>query len=593
MESPSQRAPSTSRTLLSLLSAQVERRPDAIALRWKRGAAWQTTSWRALDQEARAFGAALIEGGVAAGDRVALLMRTRREGVIGDLGALFAGAVSVPIYPTLTGEQIAFIVRDSGARTIVVDDARMLDGVDPGLFSRVIVVDGAPREGGVGLPAFLAEGRSALARDGHAVQRRVSAARGDDVASIFYTSGTTGDPKGVLLTHAAFLFEVDAVDELLAVGPADEQLLFLPLAHIFGKILIVAAMRVGAVTALGTSMIAALDECEEVKPTFFGSVPRLFEKLQQVALSKVKEAGRAQEKIFRWAMTIGHEYKELVRAGRPVPLSLELQHRYADKLVFSKVRARFGSRLRFAISGAAPIDAALCAWFHAAGVLILEGYGLTETTAATNLNRPQAFRFGSVGRPIPGVEVRTDGDGEVLVRGPNVTAGYHGRDDETRQAIDDDGWFHTGDIGVIDDDGFLHITDRKKDLLVTAGGKNVAPQKIEGILLRSPLLKRAVTLGDRRPYLIALLVVDADAFRLDDALAGLDAEALSRDPRVLARVQAIVDQVNAQLSPFETIKRFALLPRDLSIERGELTPTFKVKRRVVEQVHRALVDALY
>ena len=577
-----------SRTLLQLLAEQLHRRPDAIALRSKRGAAWEATTWRAWDEESRAFAAALIARGIRAGERVALITRTRREALVADLGVLLAGAVPVPIYPTLTPEQLAFIVRDAGARLVIVDDDEAL--------ARVPSVD-VERLSLSGFAAWLQAGRAALAADGDLVVARARAVVPDDPAAIFYTSGTTGEPKGVVLSHASFLFEVDAAFPLFGLTAHDEQLLFLPLAHIFAKVLVVAAMRIGAITALGTSMLTALDDCEEIRPTFFGSVPRLFEKVHEVALAKVREAGRAQEKIFSWAMDLGHDVHARRRAGRPIPLTLELQHRYADKLVFEKVRARFGGRLRFAISGAAPIDRALCEWFSAAGVLVLEGYGLTETTAATNLNHPQAHRFGTVGRPIPGVEVRIGDDGEVLVRGPNVMRGYHGRPAETAEVLDAEGWFHTGDIGSIDDDGFLTITDRKKDLLVTAGGKNVAPQRLETMLLRSPLVARAVVLGDAHPYVVALLVPDADALRVlpDDefALAGLDARALARDPRVRARLQRVVDEVNARLASFETIKRFAVLERDLSADEGELTPTLKVRRRMVERNHRATIERLY
>jgi long-chain acyl-CoA synthetase len=585
-----------SRTLLQLFADQVRRRPEAIALRHKRGTTWETTTWRAWDEEARAFAAGLIARGLEAKDRVALIARTRREALVADVGILLAGGIPVPVYPTLTPDQLAFIVRDAGAKIVIADDAPALARLGPTEATTMSLGE---------LPAILQEGRAALGANGDLVDRRARAVTTGDTAAIFYTSGTTGEPKGVVLTHASFVFEVDAAFPLFGLTAKDEQLLFLPLAHIFAKVLVVAAMRSGAITAIASSMLTALDECEEVRPTFFGSVPRLFEKLHEVALAKVREAGRAQEKIFAWAMEIGHDVHAKKRAGRPIPLVLELQHRYADKLVFSKLRARFGGRLRFALSGAAPIDRALCEWYAAAGVLVFEGYGLTETTAATNLNHPQAYRFGTVGRALPGVEVRIGDDGEVLVRGPNVMAGYHGHPKtreavsgvDTGEAIDGDGWFHTGDIGTLDDDGFLTITDRKKDLLVTAGGKNVAPQRVESMLLRSPLVARAIVLGDARPYVVALLVPDADALRAlpddDFALAGLDARALSRDGRVRAHLQRVVDEVNARLASFETIKRFAVLERDLAVDEGELTPTLKIRRRIVERNHRAAIERLY
>lgn len=592
---PSSRSIAASRTLLHLFSEQVRRRGGAVALRSKRAGAWSTTTWSAWDEEARAFAAGLAARGVAKGDRVALLLPTHREAVIADLGVLLAGATPVPIYPTLTHDQIAFIVRDAGARAIVVDDAGALERLQLDVPVRIAL--GTFAKGGLpneGYDALLTTGRAALQDDPELVSRRERAITSSDVASIFYTSGTTGDPKGVVLTHDSFVFEVDAVGELLGITAADEQLLFLPLAHIFGKMLVVAAMAAGAVTSFATSMLTALDDAEEVRPTYFGSVPRLFEKVHHVALSKAAEAGKVQEKIFDWALDIGHRVAALQRGGESVPLALELQHRYADKLVLQKVRKRFGGRVRLAISGAAPIDASLCEWFHAIGIPIYEGYGLTETTAATNINRPQAFRFGTVGRPIPGVEVRIGEDGEVLVRGPNVMRGYHERDGETAEAIDAQGWLHTGDVGAIDDEGYLTITDRKKDLLVTAGGKNVAPQRVEAMLARSPLIARAAVVGDRRPYLVALIVIDEAAIRLElPALNAATPAELAEDPRVIARVQRAIDDANAGLASFESVKRFAILDRELSVDRGELTPTLKLRRRAIETSYRARIDALY
>jgi long-chain acyl-CoA synthetase len=353
-------------------------------------------------------------------------------------------------------------------------------------------------------------------------------------------------------------------------------------------------MRVGAASAIARSILTALDDAEELRPSFFGTVPRILEKVHDLAEEKSREAGEVQRRIYDWAIDVGHDVARRRREGREVTLALELSHRYADKLVFSKIRARLGGRVRFVVSGGAPIDARLCEWFHAIGVLVLEGYGLTETTAAATINRPQAYRFGTVGRPIPGLEVSVASDGEILVRGPSVMLRYHASPDDTVDAIDPYGWLHTGDVGAIDDDGFVRITDRKKDVLVTAGGKNVAPAPIETLLQRSPLVARAVVIGDRRPHLVALLVVDVVAVRAEiPEVASLDAPALARDERVHARLQREIDAANAELASFQTIKRFAVLERDLSTEAGEITPTWKLRRRAVEERHRELVDGLY
>jgi long-chain acyl-CoA synthetase len=586
---------STPRTLLHLLDEQVAIRGEAPVLRSKQHGTWRATSFHAWQSMSRTLAAGLIARGIAKGDRFAILLPTRQEWAVLETAILMAGAIPVPIYPTLTPAQVAFIVADAGARGLVCEDAAILARLEadpafaevaPRLAVRAVIKAGSSndeREGSsvpvrsatsiADFAALHADGLALLEREPTAVSSREESIGPSDIAGIYYTSGTTGEPKGVVITHAAFLFEIEAFSELLGVTATDEQLLFLPLAHIFGKILLVAATRVGFCTAFAQSMLTVLDDAEEVRPTFFGSVPRLFEKLHEVANAKAKEAGEVQLRIFRWAIELGQAVAVLRRANAPVPLALELQHRYADKLVFSKVRKRFGGRLRFAVSGAAPLDERLAEWFHAIGVPIYEGYGLTETTAATTLNRPLAFRFGTVGRPLPGVETQIGPDGEVLVRGPNLFREYWQRPRETEEAIDSQGWFHTGDIGVIDADGFLRITDRKKDLLITAGGKNVAPQRIEALLCRSRHVARAVVLGDRRPYLVALIV----------PAPGADS----------ASIQRAVDQANAGLASFETVKRFAVLDHDLSVDGGELTATLKVRRNVVEERFAPLIESLY
>ncbi len=573
------------RTLLDLLDEQVRVRPEATALRSKQRGVWTSTSWRAMRDACLAFAAALVARGIEPGARVAIVLGTREQAVVADLGALFAATIPVPVYPTSTPDQTAYVLRDAGARVLLVEDdqalARLAKASSLAALDLVIVLRGHGAEGSIGWDSLLAEGRAALAASEHALDARRADLAPASPAAIFYTSGTTGEPRGVVLSHESFLFEAEAAFELLGVSAHDEQLLFLPLAHVFGKLLVVAALRVGMITAFAQSMLTALDDAEEIRPTLFGSVPRLFEKVHEVALAKAREAGAVQERIFHWAIGIGHQVAALRRMGEPVPLALELQHRYADKLVLSKLRARFGGRVRFAVSGAAPLDRPLFEWFHAVGLLILEGYGLTETCGALTLNRPQAYRFGTVGRSLPGVELRLGDDGEILARGPNLLRGYWTGDLEALEpGVDAEGFLHTGDVGELDDDGYLRITDRKKDLLVTAGGKNVAPNRIESRLLRSPWIANAVVVGDRRPYLVALLVLDEEAVRA----AGLD--------RHRAAQQA-VDAANAELATFETVKAFALLDRPLAVDEGELTPTLKVRRRFVEARHRDRIDALY
>jgi len=565
-------------TLVSLFLAQARARGDGTALRSKVGGEWRPTSWRTWERRARAVAGALVEAGVAPGDRVAIFGNTREEWLVADLGGLMAGAATVPIYPSLIGEQAAYIVQDSGARVLVAEDASFVERI---ASHDAAVVDGLAR---TLLFADLPDAASGeLAGETKArVDARIAAVAPGDLATLVYTSGTTGPPKGVMLTHACFARELASLEEALSLTEDDEQLLFLPMAHIFGRVLVATQYKQGFVTSIAESLLKALDNAAEVNPTFMGCVPRLYEKVFAVANEKAAAAGGVKDKLFRWATS--------AERGRSGPGAW-----VADKLVLSKIRARFGTRLRFAVSGGAPLAKELAEWFDRTGVLVLEAYGLTEVTGGTTLNTIPHHRFGAVGRPLPGVEVSIAGDGEVLVRGETVMRGYWNKDADTREVIDAEGWFHTGDIGEIDGDGYLRITDRKKDIIVTAGGKNVAPQNIENLLKQSGWISQAMVHGDQRPYLVALVTLNPETAARFATETGRpdDGEKLAADPEVRAAVQREIDAVNARLSSFETVKKFAILPRDFTIEGGELTPTLKVKRKVVRERHRALLDAMY
>ncbi|HEY3822426.1 MAG TPA: long-chain fatty acid--CoA ligase [Polyangiaceae bacterium] len=562
-------------TLVGTFLAQAAVRGDAPALRSKHEGAWRPVSWRDWENRSRAIAAHLIEAGVAAGDRVAIFGSTREEWLFADLAVMMAGGVTVPIYPSLIGEQAAYILNDSGAKALFAEDAsyvkRIADhdaGVTNGL-ARVWHFSDLPVEA----PA------AALAAQ---VDERIAAARADDLATIVYTSGTTGPPKGVMLTHANLACETRGLDGLLPLTPDDEQLLFLPLAHIFGRVLVAMQYRVGYTTAIAESLLKALDNAVEVNPTFMGCVPRLYEKVYAVVNEKAAAAGGTKEKIFRWAT----DSRRRGAGG--------LTGWLADRLVLSKIRARFGTRLRFAISGGAPLAKELAEWFEGAGLLVLEAYGLTETSGGTTINTVERHRFGTVGPIVPGVEVRIAEDGEVLIRGATVMRGYWNKAPDTREVIDAEGWFHSGDIGELDADGFLRITDRKKDIIVTAGGKNVAPQNIESLLKQSGWISQAMVYGDRRPYLVALLTLNAEAAaRFAQERGRPDASKLADDEELRAALKGAVDAVNAKLSSFETVKKFAILPGDFTVDGGELTPTLKVKRKVVIERHRAVIDGLY
>ncbi|MGH7280473.1 MAG: AMP-dependent synthetase/ligase [Polyangiaceae bacterium] len=579
-------------TLISIFETQARgnARP---ALRSKRAGSWETVSFQEWRARSRRLASFLMSAGIAPHDRVAIFATTRREWVIADAAVLYCGAVTVPVYASLIGDQAAYIVGHAEAKILVAEDAayvkRIFDASAATIanLSRILLIDGD----GSSLPQKIAEKcvkwsdactlRENSPDDEAKIDERVAQTKPDDLATLMYTSGTTGPPKGAMLTHDNFVFETSSLLRALDVSHDDEALLFLPMAHIFAKILVAMQMRVGYAISFAESVPKTMDNALEVNPTFFPSVPRLYEKIHAVANDKAAQAGGVKKKIFDWAFSIGKKAARAKVEGRPMGVFFALEHALAKKLVLGKVRGRFGNRIRFAITGGAPLAEELCVWFHAAGVEVLEGYGLTETTAGSTITTIGALKFGTVGKAVEGLEVKLAPDGEVLMRGRSVMKGYFKKPEDTKEAIDEQGYFHSGDIGTIDADGFLKITDRKKDLIVTAGGKNVAPQNIENLLKQAPLVSQAVVLGDRKPYLVALITLDAEAA---SRVAKEDVEKL---------VQADVDAVNAKLSKYETVKKFAILPNDFSIDSGELTPTLKVKRKVVAEKYASIVEGLY
>lgn len=608
-------------TLLTLFAAQVERRPRRTALRYRSGGIWRGRTWTEWRTTCREIAAALCALGVGAGDRVAILSHTRIRWVEADLGILHAGAATVPIYPTLRPDTTAEILRDSGARVLFAEDpvqlAKLFDpaaGSLPDLACAVVfdrvsrlqrpdsagrldvtVADVVPEAHGFPVywfEEFLESGRARLEAEPDELASRMQAVSSDSLAAVYYTSGTSGEPKGVILTHDNFVAEAESLGRAMPVDASDQQLLFLPLAHIMAKLTVMLQLRVGFVTSFAASIDEAADDCREVRPTFLVGVPRVYEKIQESVLATRQQQGELQQGVFDWAMTVGRRVSELRQRGQePGPL-LEAQRRAAERLVFRRIKQRLGGHVRFMLSGAAPLARSTAEFFHALDLLILEGYGLTETTGATTLNLPHRFRFGTVGLPLDIVEVELAEDSEILVRGRSVSPGYWNREEQTRDAFTEEGFFRTGDVGSLEPDGFLFITDRKKDLIITARGKNVAPQRVEQRLTQSPYIRRAVVLGDRRKFPVALIVPEAAAITRWAEERGLsgDFSAQIRHPKVRALLADEVERVNWTLASFEAVKRFEIISGDLV---DLLTPTGKIKRRLVSEHFADVIDQLY
>ncbi|MDQ3347928.1 MAG: long-chain fatty acid--CoA ligase [Acidobacteriota bacterium] len=543
--------------------------------------------------------------GVSPRDRVAIVAESRPEWILCDLGILAAGAVTVPIYPTLSAAQARYILQDSGARVAIVSTADQLGKLQEvrhllPLLEAVVVMDA-----GAGQAASVLT-MDEVARRGHArmtgewgagrtfreAARQVAPG---DLATIIYTSGTTGEPKGVMLTHGNLVANLEAGSEVLALSQEDVALSFLPLSHSFERMVSYIYLYAGVTIVFAESMETIGRDSATVRPTVVTGVPRVYEKMQTRIVTAGEAASPAKAAIFRWAVKAGVAKARARLTGRTPGPIVSAKAAVADRLVFSTIRQRLGGRIRFFVSGSAPLGVSVLEFFHGIGLPIVEGYGLTETAPILTVNPTNAPRVGTVGRPLPNVELRIADDGEILARGPNVMTGYYNKPEATAEVMKD-GWFATGDIGTLDAEGYLRITDRKKDILVTSGGKNIAPQPIEDVLRRSPLVAEAVVLGDRRRYVAALLVPEFTA--LERRLEGLGRPPAPRDelvtrPDVVALYQEIVDGLNRDLSPYERVKRMALLPSEFSVGTGELTPTLKVKRRVVEERWRAQIEALY
>ncbi len=594
----------SAQNLAGMFWSRVEHSGTAPAQMVKRQGPWRTLGWSEVGEAVRELALGLLALGLQPGRSVALLCTSRAEWVQADLAILSIGAVTVPIYATYTPELIAHILRDSDATAIIVEDPGQLEKVLEAQaaakpLEHIIVMEGYEGQAPAALrwEALRRLGRDHAGRLENVLAERVASVRPEDIATIVYTSGTTGPPKGVVQTHANHMASLAAVAEVTQVRAGEVHLLFLPLAHSFARLEAFMGIYVGLTTAFAESLDTVAADLREVRPHFFCSVPRLFEKVYAKILAGVEGGSSLKKRIFVWALGVGREVSRLGQAGRPIPATLGFRHRLAHRLVFARLHQALGGRLRFAVSGGAPLAPEIAEFFHAAGILILEGYGLTETCPVLTFNRIDRFKFGSVGQAIPGVELEIDADGEILARGPNVAArGYLNQPEATAEAFGPDGWFHTGDIGRLDEEGFLYITDRKKDLIVTAGGANIAPQNVENLLKSDPLVSQAMVYGDRRPYPVALITLntaETARFAREHGLLLTDHAQLTRHPAIVERVGRLVEAKNTGLQSYARIKRFALLPVDFTESGGELTPTQKVKRKVVAARYGDVIESLY
>ncbi len=603
-------APETiSRTTTSIPKAFLERvakAPEGEAYRYPVGDEWRSLTWKQAGERVRAIAAGLIALGIAQEDRVALLCSTRYEWVLMDLGILCAGGATTTVYPSSTAEECAYIVKDSGTRVIFAEDSGQLAKLrahraELPALAKVILVDGAAEAGDdwvMTLADLERRGQEHLVDHPDAVTDAVAALDGENLATLIYTSGTTGKPKGVRLVHECWAYAADAMAAIAMIKPDDLEYLWLPLSHSFGKVLTSGHVRIGHTVAIDGRIPKLVDNLAVVRPNLMAAAPRIFEKVYNKVVQGAKDGGGAKWKIFQWAVGVGKQVSALRQAGKEPSGFLALKQKLAHKLVFSKLQARFGGRLSLFISGSAPLSREIAEFFHACGILIVEGYGLTESSAASFVNRAHTFRFGTVGMPLPGTEVKlAPEDSEILLRSPGIMRGYHNLPEETAATLTPDGWLRTGDIGEIDDGGFLRITDRKKDLIKTSGGKYIAPQHLEGrIKTTCPYVSQAIVHGDKRNFVTALLTVDEEAIKKwaeGTALAGKSYAEIAAAAETHAMLQTFIDQVNEGLAKYETIKKFQLLPHDLTVEEGELTPSLKVKRKAVEKKYMELLDGMY
>jgi long-chain acyl-CoA synthetase len=585
-----------SKTIADLLPRAAELYGPEVAVKFKEGDQWVDRTFAEVQEVVRPLAFGLVELGVEKGDRVSILGNTRPEWTYFDFAALSVGAVVVPIYQTNSPEECRYVLENSDSKVVVVEDAEQLEKVRavrdqlPQL-QHVVLMTGTA-EDAISMEDLAAKGASGAAEAWKGLYEAVTPA---DICTFIYTSGTTGPPKGCVISHGNYRAMLDMVNETTVIEEGDVTYLYLPLAHSFALLIQLGSFDLGTTIAYWErDPLKILPNLAELHPTYFPSVPRIFEKIYTAATSAIEKEGGLKKKIFDWAIKTGEKMREVERSGRKPGFLLQRQYAFADKQVLSKIRNLFGGNIRLAVSGAAPINPEILRFFDAAGVLVLEGWGMTETSTAATISTPDDFKVGTIGKPFPGCEVKIADDGEILVKGPNVFQGYHKNPEATAETIVN-GWLHTGDIGEVDSDGFIKITGRKKDIIITAGGKNITPANLEAEIKQQPLVSQCVVVGDRRPYLVALVTLDPEEavkYAQEHNLPEDPAE-LAKNPDIKAAIEAHVEKINQNFARVEQVKKIAILPHDLSQESGELTPTLKVKRAVVAQKHEDAIEQLY
>lgn len=586
-----------------MLVERVEATPHHEAFTYPTATAWEAVTWQEFGSRVDLTAAGLLALGVGSEDRVGILSNTRYEWIVADMAIMRSGGATTTVYPTALPDEVAYVLSDSDTRVVFAEDAAQVERLTavrdqlPDLRAVIAIDGGGDGDWVMSLEDLADRGRAHLKEHPGAVDEATHAIRPDQLATLIYTSGTTGQPKGVELLHSNWTYEGAAIQSLGILTDKDLQYLWLPLSHSFGKVLLAAQLQVGFPTAVDGRIDKIVDNLALVKPTFMAGAPRIYEKVYS-RINQMQEAeGGVKKMIFDWAVGVGRQHIEAQVAGKSVNPLVLVQYQVADRLVFAKIRARLGGRIRYLVSGAAALPSEIQEWFNAAGLTLLEGYGLTETSAAACLSRPTNLAFGTIGNPLPRTEAMIAGDGEILLRGPGVMRAYHNKPEQTAEVFPGDGWFATGDIGEIDEAGRIKITDRKKDLVKTSGGKYLAPSHIESSFkVICPIASQMLVHADRRHHPSALIALDPEALADWAAMkdiTGKDYAALTRDPTVHAFVEECVQQLNEGLNRWESVKKFTILDQDLTVEDGMLTPSMKLKRRAVEDKYAEVLDSMY